>query len=70
MRILLRHTKTGKYYQTPAIWTDHAEQATSFGSSGEAILAAYEKKFKDVEILLAFEDSLYNIRVPLNPPEG
>ncbi|HWH67794.1 MAG TPA: hypothetical protein VNT26_00285 [Candidatus Sulfotelmatobacter sp.] len=67
MRVLLRSTETGRFFQSPGRWTDRLEQALDFKRGAEAIRLAYELKLQHVEILFSFENPLYNIRLPLRP---
>ncbi len=65
MRVLLRHVKTGRYYQNPGNWTARAEEALCFSNTIQALSRVAELKLDEVEILLAFDDPRYNIRLPV-----
>jgi hypothetical protein len=68
MRIYLRNLRTGQYLEKPDRdgWTDRPDRALAFATGVQAISVACEMKCKDVELLLAFEDPHYDIRVPLH----
>ncbi|SPE55700.1 hypothetical protein SBV1_2280020 [Verrucomicrobia bacterium] len=71
MRILLRHKDTGEYYRTENQWTSQAGEARDFESSAAALGFCVEARLREVEILLAFDDARYNIRLPLHTgPDG
>ncbi len=65
MRVLLRNTKTGFYFQSPEAWTSDDSNALDFHHSAQAIKQVCDMKLKGVELLLAFDDSQQNIRMPL-----
>lgn len=65
MRILLRHTGTGLFFESEDKWTTEPEAARDFGSSGRAIVFVTEWGLGDVEILMAFDDPRYNITLPI-----
>ena len=65
MRILLRNRKTGQYFQLPDQWTDDPALAVDFEHSREAVKLAQERGFRKVDILLAFEDAHFNVRLPV-----
>jgi len=70
MRILLRHTGTGLFFESEDKWTTQAEAARDFRSSGRAIMFVTEWGLNEVEILMAFDDARYNITLPIRsrPP--
>ncbi len=65
MRILLRNSKTGLFYQDPDQVTENPQEAQVFEHTAQAISLVYEMKLRDMEVLLAFEDAAHNIRLPL-----
>lgn len=66
MHVLLRHRKTGLFYQCDDHWIGDAEAAHDFGSSANAILFVHERRLSDIEVILAFDDPRYNISLPVN----
>lgn len=67
MRILLRNSKTGLYYQEPGQSTANPQEARVFGHASQAISLAYQMHLPDMEVLLTFEEAAHNIRFPLQP---
>ncbi len=65
MRVLLRDTMTGLYFQEPEIWTRETEKARSFKHSADAMDTAREKNLQQAEVILAFEESAYTVSLPL-----
>lgn len=57
MRVLLRSTKTGKFFQAPGHWTEHSQEAKDFETRRLATNAAFELGFEDVELFPAPEQS-------------
>ena len=74
MRILLRHTGTGLFFESEDKWTTQPATARDFGSSGNAIVFVTEWGLSEVEILMAFDDPRYNITLPIRtrpiPPDS
>jgi hypothetical protein len=70
MRSLLRSTVTGLYFESEEQWVADISQAHDFGSSARAIQFAVENRFKDVEVVLAYDDPHYNIAIPLTIRSG
>jgi hypothetical protein len=66
MRVLITDLKTGRYFRRPDQWTPRKDEATDFGTGVRAIQAASDLKLKGVEMLLSFEDSRYDIRLPMS----
>jgi hypothetical protein len=66
MRILLYHTPTGMFFQSPDQWTSNPESADDFKNSPKAILFARERGLTEVEVLWDFDDPEYNVRLPVN----
>ncbi len=64
-RVLLCQTTTGRYFQYPANWTDQADLAHDFEHTTAAVLFALERKLGPVAVELAFEQSEFNLRLPL-----
>ncbi len=64
MRILLRQQKSEKYLQPTGEWSEERETAREFLSSVLAFLWARERKFRGVEVLMAFENPRWDF-VPM-----
>ena len=57
MRVLLRSTKTGKFFQAPGRWTERPEEAKDFETRRLATNAAFEIGFEEIELFPAPEKS-------------
>ena len=57
MRILLRHTETGLYFQGPEKWTASPESAYDFRFIDRARDFVRIWELENVEVAFAFEDS-------------
>ncbi len=65
MRVLLCDAKTRLFLQAVGQWTSEAQSACTFESSLKAALFAQEHGLQNVEVYLDFEDSDYNIWLPV-----
>ena len=65
MRVLLRSTESKNYLQDQGQWTSDRGAARDFGTSGRAILFATEHRLAGLEVVLAFENPLYDLSIPL-----
>ena len=65
MRVLLRDSATGLYFQEPENWTAESEKAQSFRHSAEAMNLARLKQVRHAEVVLAFEEPGYTVALPL-----
>ena len=65
MRVLLRSMSNGLYFRDLQQWTNDPLHAADFGRSARAILFAAEERFKNVEVVLFFDDPRYNITLPI-----
>lgn len=65
MRVLLFHSKTGKYWIDDNAWTETADRAHNFGSSLKAAWHAQKHGLEDVEVYLDFGDSEWDVRMPV-----
>ena len=65
MRILLRHTRTGLYFEGPSRWTKDVEQAYDFRFIDHALQYAETWQLKGVELAFAFDDPACVTVVPL-----
>jgi len=68
MRVLLRHSETGRYFQDLNQWTLDPCSARTFAQSGQAIQIAYGSHLTKMEVLLVFENPTYNVRLPIRDP--
>ncbi|HEY5911393.1 MAG TPA: hypothetical protein VJA21_12400 [Verrucomicrobiae bacterium] len=65
MRVLLRDTRTGLYFQEPEQWTGEVDKAQTFRHSADAMNVARQKQVQQAEVVLAFEESAYTVAIPL-----
>jgi len=72
MRTLLRNTATGFYFQTVDNWTAQAENAFDFKSTERAIQFVRDTPINtsDLELILAFGDPRFDIRLPIDERFG
>jgi len=56
MRILVRHTKTGSYFQGLGTWTDDPDEAYDFRFKDRAIQHIKTWDLNEVELVFAFSD--------------
>ena len=70
MRILVRNCLSGELLNGDGGWTNELEKGRAFEKSYEAIEAASEFDVSDLEILLSFDDPVFDIHIPLKsmPP--
>ncbi len=65
MRTLLRHTRTGLYYQGSGNWTEDPEQAYDFRFIDRAVQYVELWELTEVELAFVFEDPASVSTVPL-----
>jgi hypothetical protein len=65
MRIFVRNCLLGEYLNADGGWTKELEKGKAFEKSYEAIAAASEFDVSDLEILLSFDDPVFDIHIPL-----
>jgi hypothetical protein len=65
MRVLLRRTDTGLFFQGPDKWTHQAERAHDFRIIDRAVRFAREWGLREVELAFAFNDPLFIRTAPL-----
>jgi hypothetical protein len=56
MKTLLRHTKTGLFFQGPDKWTDNPDRAYDFRFIDRALQYVEAWELKEVELAFAFDD--------------
>jgi len=65
MKVFLRNTVTGNYYQGPSQWTADPEKALDLKQMSQAVELAFGARLEDVEVLLCYDDPRYNIVMPV-----
>jgi hypothetical protein len=67
MKVFLRNTQTGWYYQGPAQWTPDQEAAQDLAQVARAVERIFETHLENVEILLCYDDPRYDLILPVPP---
>jgi hypothetical protein len=57
MRVLLRKTANGSYYQDPGKWVSNPEKGFDFGTIYQAMEYAWQISPDEMELALAFDSS-------------
>ena len=70
MEILIQRTKSALYLQSENSWTTDPEHAITFVSSDQAIAYCQANRISDVMLALKFEDSRFDLTIPLEPPKA
>jgi hypothetical protein len=65
MRVFLRSTSNGWYYQGPSKWTPRQEEALDLGQLSWAVEVVFQARLENVEILLCYEDPQHNLVLPV-----
>ena len=68
MKTLLRHTRTGLYFQGPDRWIDNPERACDFRFVDRALQYAAVWDLAEVELAFAFEENLAVTTAPVQRP--
>ena len=64
MKRLLQNINTGLYYQGPGAWTRNPNVAFSFQRTSGAIDCCVHERLSDMQVVLKFEDSSFDVRFP------
>ncbi len=73
MKVLLRDTRNGSYYQGPSQWTPEQNLTLDVGQAARAVALAFEAHLWDLEIVLCYEDPRHNLVLPISrakSPDG
>lgn len=65
MKVILRNTLNGWFYQGPSKWTPRQEEALDLGQLPWAVEVVFQSRLENVEILLAYEDPRHNLVLPI-----
>jgi len=65
MKVVLRNTQTGHYFQLSKQWTHNSQEALDFGQIDRAIKTACEARLDGVEVVCLFEHPSYDLRLPI-----
>ena len=66
MKVFLRNTLSGDYYQGPSQWTADQQEALDLKQMSRAIELAFGSHLENVEVLLCYDDPRYNIILPVS----
>lgn len=61
MKVLLRNTVNGWYYQGPSKWAPGKQDALDLGQSAWAVEIVFQQHLENVEILLCYDDPQHNV---------
>jgi hypothetical protein len=67
MKVFLRNTQNGWYYQEPSKWTPAQEEALDLAQVARAVERIFEAHLENVEILLCYDDPRYDLILPVPP---
>ena len=67
MKVFLRNTQTGWYYQEPSKWTPDQEEALDLAQVARAVERIFEAHLENVEILLCYDDPRYDLDPACSP---
>ena len=67
MKVFLRNTQTGWFYQGPSQWTPEQGAALDLGQVARAVERIFEVRLENVEILLSYDDPRYDLVLPVPP---
>jgi len=65
MKVFLRNTQTGWYYQGPSQWTPEQGAALDLRQVTRAVEQIFEVHLENVEILLSYDDPRYDLVLPV-----
>ena len=67
MKVFIRNTKTGWFYQEPSKWTPDQGAACDLGQVARAVERIFEAHLENVEILLSYDEPRYDLVLPVPP---
>jgi len=67
MKVFLRNTQTGWFYQDPSKWTPEQEAAQDLGQVTRAVELIFSAHLENIEILLCYDDPRYDLVLPVPP---
>ena len=68
MKVFLRNTLNGSYYQGPSKWTPSQLEALNLDRSARAVEMVFQEHLENVEILLCYDDPQYDVLLPVERP--
>jgi len=67
MKVFIRDTQTGWYFQEPSKWALEQEAAQDLAQVARAVELIFEAHLENVEILLCYDDPRYDLILPVPP---
>ena len=67
MKVFIRDTQTGWYFQEPSKWAPEQEAAQDLAQVARAVELIFEAHLDNVEILLCYDDPRYDLVLPVPP---
>ena len=67
MKVFIRSTKNGWYYQEPSNWTPDKGAASDLGQVAQAVERIFQARLEEVEILLCYDEPQYDLVLPVPP---
>jgi hypothetical protein len=67
MKVFIRDTQTGWYFQEPSRWAPEQEAAQDLAQVTRAVELIFEAHLENVEILLCYDDPRYDLVLPVPP---
>jgi hypothetical protein len=67
MKVFIRNTQTGWYFQEPSKWTPNQGEACDLGQVARAVERIFESHLENVEILLSYDEPRYDLVLPVPP---
>jgi hypothetical protein len=67
MKVYIRNTKTGWYFQEPSKWTQEQGSACDLEQVAKAVERIFADHLEDVEILLSYDEPRYDLVLPVPP---
>jgi len=65
VKVLLRNTASGWFYQGQSRWTPRQQEALDLGQLAWAVELVFRENLEHVEILLAYEDPQHDVVLPV-----
>ena len=67
MKVFLRSTRTGWYYEGPSKWTPQQEVAQDLAQTALAVELIFEAHLENVEIFLSYDNPRYDLVLTVPP---
>lgn len=67
MKVVLKNRKSGEYFKSPAIWTEHIHEAFAFPDSATAMNFYMQHYMPDVEVVALVDNANKGVHMSLEP---